>query len=467
VTHDVESVPDRPPFEVEPAPYPARVAWVALAILVLLVVFAMVDRVALPLQAERIRIAFALSDFQLGLLQDTGGAIFAALVTYPLAWLADRFDRRWVLALCLVTWSSAAALCGLAPSFTAILIASSFLAAGGAGVLPIAQAFIASLFNGQKRQTANALFYVCTTAGSALAQIGVGALTGFIDTAHATAGSAVASWDPWRLVFLAVALPAPFFLLLLPLLPRVQRAPPKVAEPNHVAEGSASLASFVRERPLVLLGVFGALALFAFGQSAVSVWTTVVAMRNFGQTPAQVGTTVGVMLLVLLPLALGINLLVIKRLAVRHGVTASMRMMRYAFLLAAPLLVVLMFTRTVPQFYGTFFVLNLVLLPAMMNLPGLLQSLGASAMLSRIFAINVVVSTFCAAASGPIVGLISDSMKDSQFGLLTATAGTGAVALALAAVTLILVEPSYAAHARKIEADRAKGLEGATAAPAA
>jgi hypothetical protein len=275
-----------------------------------------------------------------------------------------------------------------------------------------------------------------------------------------SAGAALADWEPWRLVFLAVAIPAPLLLLLLPYLPVVRGTASRTAPSSVTVVRVPSLLSFVRERPIVLIGVYGALGCLAFGQAAISVWTAVVAMRNFGQTPEQVGSSVGVMLLVLLPLALGLNLLIMRWMMPRYGVAAPMRLMRYALVAGSLLLVILMFTRTITQFYATFFVLNLLLLPAMMNLPGLLQSLGASAMLSRIFAINVVISTFCAAASGPFVGLVSDSMKQDPFGLLTAAAGTGAAAFAMAALVFTLVEPLYAVHARNVEAERARETDG-------
>jgi MFS family permease len=72
-------------------------AWYALGVLTLVTLFAFIDRGVLVLQAEVIRKEFNLSDLQLGFLQGTGVAIFAALASYPLGWLADRFDRRVVL----------------------------------------------------------------------------------------------------------------------------------------------------------------------------------------------------------------------------------------------------------------------------------------------------------------------------------------------------------------------------------
>src|SRR5689334_17948291 len=68
--------------------------WYAIFVLVVASVFASLDRAGIPLQAEKIRASLGLTDTQLGLLQDTGIAIFMAIAAYPIAWLADRYDRR-------------------------------------------------------------------------------------------------------------------------------------------------------------------------------------------------------------------------------------------------------------------------------------------------------------------------------------------------------------------------------------
>ena len=91
---------------------PAWRAWYILFVLTAATLFAFVDRQVLTLSAEPIRTAFELSDLQLGLLQGTGIAIFAGLASYPLAWLADRVDRRLVLAGSIV-WPGGVVGCGL------------------------------------------------------------------------------------------------------------------------------------------------------------------------------------------------------------------------------------------------------------------------------------------------------------------------------------------------------------------
>ena len=129
-------------------------AWYALGVLTLVTLFSFVDRGVLILQAEVIRKAFSLSDVQLGFLQGPGVAIFAALAAYPVAWLADRYDRRAVLAGSVLFWSLAVIGSGLAQTYEQMVLACALVGAGEAGLVPIVYALIPDLFPEKRRQTA-------------------------------------------------------------------------------------------------------------------------------------------------------------------------------------------------------------------------------------------------------------------------------------------------------------------------
>ena len=73
---------------------PAAGAWYALGVLTVVLLFATVDRAVLILLAQPVKESLGLSDLQLGLVQGTGIAVFAALATFPLGWLADKIGRR-------------------------------------------------------------------------------------------------------------------------------------------------------------------------------------------------------------------------------------------------------------------------------------------------------------------------------------------------------------------------------------
>ena len=87
-------------------------AWLALAIMVATMLYAIVDRQVFVLVAAEMSTTLQLSNTQLGLIQGVGFAALTLLGAYPIAWFADRYDRRWVLAVCILCWAMGTAACG-------------------------------------------------------------------------------------------------------------------------------------------------------------------------------------------------------------------------------------------------------------------------------------------------------------------------------------------------------------------
>ena len=113
-----------PPVALQREPDATAASWYGLAALTLITLFSVADRQVFVLQAEIIRVQLALTDFQLGMLQGLGVSLSVAIATYPIGWLADRYDRRWVLAACIMLWSLAVAACGLAQGYACLLYTS-------------------------------------------------------------------------------------------------------------------------------------------------------------------------------------------------------------------------------------------------------------------------------------------------------------------------------------------------------
>jgi MFS family permease len=143
-------------------------AWWALMVLMLLSLYTIADRPLINLLVEPLRKELAFSDFQIGMVQGVSVALFTAFVGYPIAWLADRYDRRIVLAVSIGVWSVSLALVGLSRSFEEMFIASAFGGAGEAGLVPIALALIPELFRGQQRHLANSFMLLTGRMGAGL-----------------------------------------------------------------------------------------------------------------------------------------------------------------------------------------------------------------------------------------------------------------------------------------------------------
>jgi MFS family permease len=238
--------------------------------------------------------------------------VFGAVASFPIGTLADRYDRRVVLAGSVLVWSGATVVCGLASDFTVLSAGAIATAVGESAFVAIIYGMIPELFEPRLRPLANTIIYALFTLGVALALYAAGATLGMID-AIKTYWEITASRASWRLAFgLVGALGLPLCALLLLVVPgKHQRL-------EHLAREGAARESMLRyllkEGPLVISLLF-CLATYRMAASALQFWMPTVLVREFGASPqfagialgraALVGTIVGVVIaLILLPRAL-------------------------------------------------------------------------------------------------------------------------------------------------------------------
>src|SRR5690349_6199836 len=88
-----------------------------LGVLSVVLAFNFVDRLALGLVLQDIKVDLALSDTQLGLLTGIAFALFYSVMGIPIARWADRGNRITIISVTTALWSVAVALCGVAGSF--------------------------------------------------------------------------------------------------------------------------------------------------------------------------------------------------------------------------------------------------------------------------------------------------------------------------------------------------------------
>ena len=114
------------------------------------------DRAILGTLMPAIKEEFALSYTQLGLLGGLAFALFYATCGIPIATLADRTSRKWILTGSIAFWSVMTAACGLARSFPMLLAARVGTAIGEAGGSPPSHSLISDYFSLKKRGTPSA-----------------------------------------------------------------------------------------------------------------------------------------------------------------------------------------------------------------------------------------------------------------------------------------------------------------------
>lgn len=131
-------------------------------LIVLMVIFAFnsVDRLALGIVLQDIKIELSLSDTQLGLLSGISFALFYSLMGIPIAHWADRGNRVTIITITTALWSAAVALSAAATSFVQLMAIRVAVAIGEAGCVPTAHSLIADHFTRAERPRAVAIYMI-------------------------------------------------------------------------------------------------------------------------------------------------------------------------------------------------------------------------------------------------------------------------------------------------------------------
>jgi len=202
------SVPDHAASPPAP-PEGIKGRYLALALLILVYTLNFLDRQIISILKDPIAEELNLNDEQLGLM---GGLAFALLYTtlaIPVAWLADRTSRVWIMTWALGIWSAFTAICGLTTNFIQLFFARMGVGVGEAGGVAPAYSLIADYFPPEQRARALAIYSFGIPVGSASGILFGGLLAQYVD---------------WRFAFVSIGL---FGVLLAPVFRLLVKDPPR------------------------------------------------------------------------------------------------------------------------------------------------------------------------------------------------------------------------------------------------
>ena len=257
-------------------------AWGARTVLFLLTLIAMVqffDRALMVVILEPLKQEFSLTDAQLGFLSGFSYAAAFALAGIPFGWMADRGNRRNLLAALLAIWSVLVAFAGSANSFMALVITRVGIGAADAGGQPCSVSIISDLYPAQRRAGAVAIFFVGVPLGMA---------SGFI------VGAIVAGQLGWRTAFYVAAVPGVVLTILLLLLVKEPKrgASDGISESKDLAPSLSETIGFMRsQKSLVYLML--ASVLVTASSSAMMSWIGSLLVRVHSLSLENVGLLTG------------------------------------------------------------------------------------------------------------------------------------------------------------------------------
>lgn len=257
-------------------PVNSRVAGYGLFMLTMVYAFNFVDRQILVILQEPIKLELGLSDAQLGLLSGFSFALVYITAGIPIAYWADRTNRRNIIAVALTVWSGMTALSGFAQNFNQLLLARIGVGIGEAGGSPPAHSMISDYYPPERRGTALAIY----STG-----VHVGVLLGFI------IGGFISQLYGWRIAFMAVGIPG---ILLAIIFVSTVREPPRG---NWESSADASYKPSLAETLSLLRSyrsfwyLAGAAGLSSFVGYGTGNFAPSFMVRNHGMEMGEVGVT--------------------------------------------------------------------------------------------------------------------------------------------------------------------------------
>jgi MFS family permease len=170
-----------------------------LALLTAVYALNIADRFVMSTLIEPIKADLHLSDSAVAFLTGIALAVFYVFAGLPIATLADRVNRRNLIAAALAAWSLMTAACSVTRSFGQLFLCRVGVGVGEAGGTPPSHSMICDYFPWRRRAFALSMYSVGASVGSM-----IGSSAGYISDA----------WG-WRIALLTLGVPGVLCALLL------------------------------------------------------------------------------------------------------------------------------------------------------------------------------------------------------------------------------------------------------------
>lgn len=260
-----------------------RTAYVV-ALLTLIYAFNTVDRNLFGLLIPLIIKDLHLSDTMIGLLSGFAFALFYATAALPIASLADRSNRRNIIAAGLAFWSFMTILHGVVQNAWQLAVSRFLLGAGEATSVAPSNSIIADLFGPDQRPMALGFLSMATSLGILFAF----PVLGWVSEVYG-----------WRLAFAVAGIPGIMLAGLFFLTVREPRriigdsGTPHAPKPDRSRQVSLrqAISHLLRSRPYVLAMLAGTMV--SMNLAILQTWLPTFLSRSHGMSQSELGTLIG------------------------------------------------------------------------------------------------------------------------------------------------------------------------------
>jgi len=421
--------------QAEAAARPSARRYYVLGLLTIIYALNFLDRTIFNVLIEPIKKEFSLSDTTMGLLAGFGFVLFYSLLGIPIARMADRMNRRNIIAVAFAFWSAMTYLCGMASSVTTLALARVGVGLGESAGTPASQSLIADLFEKNERPRALGIYAIGTYLGVFLGYF----IGGYVNQRYG-----------WRMAFFTAGLPGIALAAILWL---------TISEPRRgamaerfKAEPIAPTLRFLFSQPSFVIVLVG-FCLTTYTNYATAVWIPPFLARIHHLTSAEIGTYAGTFKGLAGMAGTLVGGLVVAKISRRDdrwklwapAITSG---------LAGPVFALCMLTQSFTLMVATLALTSFLVGFHLGPIFAIAQTVAKPSMRALASAIVLLTATCFGQGIGPLtVGMINDALKGSY--------GADAVRYSLlsAAVTTTLGALLFVWAARAIRSDIARASE--------
>lgn len=391
-----------------------------LAVLTLVYAFNHVDRTLLGLLIPQIKAELALSDTMIGVLSGLVFSIFYVAAAVPVARLADRLNRRNLIAVGFAFWSLMTVATGFVRSAGQLALTRFALGLGEATSVPPSTSIIADLFPKSARPLALGVFSMATSFGLLFAFPLLGS---------------IAQSRGWRAAFLTAGVVGLGVAALVLALREPTRGAQESTPPPSAQESTgAALKALLKDPPYVLAAL--ATAAINLNLASISVWLPAFLARVHGLSTSEIGAWIG-----LLRGSAGVAGTLLGGWAATYLARRNPRWLyrvpAFAMAMAAPAELLLLFGQGTGTWRAAMAVEMFFVTAQIGPLYAMLMASVAPQRRATAIAVALLTANLLGQALGPLlVGAISDALTPALHGLALRYALLVAVVAALAAAGL-------------------------------
>ena len=276
-------------------PAATRYGWRVVFVLLLVYVYAFVDRTLLALLIDPVRKSLHLSDTQISLLLGMAFAVFYCLCGLPAGYLADRWDRRRLIGAGSVGWSLMTILCGTAGTAGQLLVGRMGVGIAESVISPTCLSLIRDAVPRQSRALAYSVYGMGAPVGVALSLVGGGFLIHAAEQQRFAGLPLIGALQPWQITLIVTGLFGLPLSLLLFTVREPRRHSGGVDPARGLGVGAALLATarYLGTRRSVYGPLFAFATFAAMINFSALIWLPTALSRHWHLPPAAIGTPLG------------------------------------------------------------------------------------------------------------------------------------------------------------------------------